>query len=48
VLSAERLLERVWDENANPFTKTVQVRIDRLRRKPRDPNVIETIPGGSY
>ena len=48
VSSAERLFEQVWDENANPFTKTVQVTIDRLRRKLRDPNVIETIPGVGY
>ena len=32
-LSAEELLRAVWDENADPFTKTVQVTIGRLRRK---------------
>ncbi len=32
-LSAEELLEQVWDENADPFTRTVQVTIGRLRRK---------------
>jgi hypothetical protein len=44
-LSAEALLAQVWDENADPFTKTVQVTIGRLRRKLDDPDVIETIPG---
>jgi len=39
-LSAEALLEQVWDENADPFTKTVQVTIGRLRRKLGDPPVI--------
>jgi len=48
VLSAEDLLAQAWDENADPFTKTVQVTISRLRRKLRDPQVIETIPGAGY
>ena len=47
-LSAERLLEQVWDENADPFTKTVQVTIGRLRRKLGDPQPIQTIPGVGY
>jgi DNA-binding response OmpR family regulator len=48
VLSAERLLQEVWDENADPFTKTVQVTIGRLRRKLGEPPVIQTIPGAGY
>jgi DNA-binding response OmpR family regulator len=48
VLSAEDLLAQVWDENADPFTKTVHVTIGRLRRKLGDPPVIETIPGAGY
>ena len=48
VVSAEELLEKVWDEHADPFTKTVQVTIGRLRRKLGAPNVIETIPGVGY
>jgi len=48
VLSAEDLLEQVWDENADPFTKTVQVTIGRLRRKLGEPDIIETIPGVGY
>jgi DNA-binding response OmpR family regulator len=47
-LSAEALLEQVWDENADPFTKTVQVTISRLRRKLGEPQVIETLPGVGY
>jgi DNA-binding response OmpR family regulator len=47
-LSAEDLLEQVWDENADPFTKTVHVTIGRLRRKLGEPDIIETIPGVGY
>jgi DNA-binding response OmpR family regulator len=47
-LSAEDLLAQVWDENADPFTKTVQVTIGRLRRKLGDPDVIQTIPTVGY
>jgi DNA-binding response OmpR family regulator len=47
-LSAERLLDQVWDENADPFTKTVQVTIARLRRKLGELQVIRTIPGAGY
>jgi DNA-binding response OmpR family regulator len=48
VLSAERLLEQVWDANADPFTKTVAVTISRLRRKLGGPDAIQTIPGVGY
>jgi DNA-binding response OmpR family regulator len=48
VLSAEDLLEQVWDENADPFTKTVSVTMSRLRRKLGEPPVIETIPNVGY
>jgi DNA-binding response OmpR family regulator len=47
-LSAESLLEQAWDANADPFTKTVQVTIGRLRRKLGQPDVIETIPSVGY
>ncbi len=47
-LSAEDLLERVWDEHADPFTNTVTVTIGRLRRKLGDPPVIATTPGVGY
>ncbi|MFI6503925.1 response regulator transcription factor [Nonomuraea typhae] len=47
-LSAEDLLEQVWDEHANPFTNTVTVTVGRLRRKLGDPAVITTTPGVGY
>ena len=47
-LSAEDLLEQVWDEQADPFTNTVTVTIGRLRRKLGDPPVITTTPGVGY
>ncbi len=48
VVSAEELLERVWDENADPFTRTVVVTLTRLRRKLGQPEVIETVVGAGY
>jgi DNA-binding response OmpR family regulator len=48
VVSAEQLLERVWDEHADPFTNAVAVTVMRLRRKLGDPPLIETVIGGGY
>ena len=48
VVSAEELLERVWDEMADPFTSSVKVTISRLRRKLGDPVVIETVAQAGY
>ena len=48
VVSAEELLERVWDENADPFTRTVTVTLARLRRKLGVPELIETVVGSGY
>jgi DNA-binding response OmpR family regulator len=48
VVSAEELLEKVWDENADPFTNVVRVTIMTLRRKIGDPALVETIPGVGY
>lgn len=48
VVSAEELLERVWDEHADPFTNTVRMTIRNLRRKLGDPPLIETIVGAGY
>lgn len=48
VVSAETLLERVWDEHADPFTRTVTVTIGRLRAKVGPPDVIETVIGSGY
>ncbi|WP_327308831.1 response regulator transcription factor [Streptomyces sp. NBC_01298] len=47
-LSAEALLEQVWDENADPFTNTVAVTMGRLRRKLGAPQIITTTPGVGY
>ncbi|MEU8178579.1 response regulator transcription factor [Microbispora hainanensis] len=48
VLSAEDLLEHVWDANANPFTASVRVILSRLRRKLGDPPVITTVTAAGY
>ena len=48
VVSAEELLERVWDEAADPFTSTVKVTIRRLRSKLGDPPLIETVAYSGY
>ena len=48
VVSAEELLEKAWDENADPFTNVVRVTIMTLRRKIGDPPLIETIAGVGY
>jgi DNA-binding response OmpR family regulator len=47
-VSAEELLEKVWDEHIDPFTNTVRVTILKLRRKLGDPPVIRTVPGVGY
>jgi DNA-binding response OmpR family regulator len=47
-LSAETLLRQAWDENADPFTKTVYVTLSRLRRKLGAPEIIETLPRVGY
>jgi DNA-binding response OmpR family regulator len=48
VVSAEELLEKAWDEHADPFTNAVRVAVMTLRRKLGDPPVIETVPGAGY
>jgi len=48
VVSAEELLERVWDEHADPFTHVVRMTIMKLRRKLGEPPLIETLPGEGY
>jgi DNA-binding response OmpR family regulator len=47
-VSAEDLLEKAWDEHADPFTNAVRVAVMTLRRKLGDPQVIETVPGAGY
>lgn len=48
VVSAEELLERGWDEMADPFTTAVKVTVSRLRRKLGDPPAIETVAQAGY
>ena len=48
VVSAEELLDRVWDEAADPFTTAVKTTIRRLRAKLGDPPVIHTVREGGY
>ena len=47
-VSAEELLERAWDEMADPFSTAVKVTVSRLRRKLGDPPVIETVAQAGY
>ena len=48
VVSAEELLDRVWDEAADPFTTAVKTTIRRLRGKLGEPPVIETVREAGY
>lgn len=48
VVSSEDLLEKVWDEHADPFTNAVRMTLMKLRRKLGDPPLIETVPGVGY
>lgn len=48
VVSAETLLEKAWDEHADPFTTVVRVIVSRLRAKLGDPPCIRTLPGAGY
>lgn len=48
VVSAEELLEHVWDAHADPFSNIVSVTMARLRRKLGDPPLIETVVGKGY
>ena len=47
-VSAEELLERAWDEAADPFTNAVKVTISRLRSKLGEPPIIQTVPRAGY
>jgi DNA-binding response OmpR family regulator len=47
-VSAEELLERVWDEAADPFTQAVKITVSRLRAKLGDPPLIQTVARGGY
>jgi DNA-binding response OmpR family regulator len=48
VVSAEELIEHVWDASADPFSNIVSVTMARLRRKLADPRLIETVVGKGY
>ena len=48
VVSAEELLEKAWDEHADPFTNAVRVSVMKLRKKLGKPPLIETVPGAGY
>ena len=48
VVSSEELLERVWDEHADPFTTTVRVTVMTLRKKLGEPAVVQTVVGSGY
>ncbi|MDA2814754.1 response regulator transcription factor [Nocardiopsis sp. RSe5-2] len=48
VISAEELLERAWDENADPFTNAVRITVSALRKRLGEPWLISTVPGVGY
>lgn len=48
VVSAEELLERAWDENADPFTNAVRITVSALRKRLGEPRLIATVPGVGY
>ncbi len=48
VVSAEELLERAWDENADPFTNAVRITVSSLRKRLGEPWLIITVPGAGY
>jgi len=48
VVSAEELLERAWDENADPFTNAVRITVSALRKRLGEPWVVVTVPGVGY
>jgi DNA-binding response OmpR family regulator len=48
VVSAEELLDHVWDANADPFSNIISVTMTRLRRKLGTPPLIETVVGKGY
>jgi two-component system response regulator VanR len=48
VVSAEELLERAWDEHADPFTNAVRITVSALRKRLGDPGIIATVAGAGY
>ena len=48
VVSAEELLEKAWDENADPFTNAARITVSALRKRLGEPPIIATVPGVGY
>jgi len=48
VVSAEDLLARAWDENADPFTNAVRITVSALRKRLGEPHIIATVTGVGY
>jgi len=48
VVSAEDLLERAWDEHADPFTNAVRITVSALRKRLGEPSIIATVAGAGY
>ena len=48
VISAEELLQRAWDENADPLTNAVRIIVSALRKRLGEPRVIAMVPGVGY
>jgi two-component system response regulator VanR len=48
VVSAEELLERAWDEHADPFTNAVRITVSGLRKRLGGPGIIATVAGAGY
>jgi two-component system response regulator VanR len=48
VVSAEELLKRAWDENADPFTNAVRITVSALRKRLGEPAIITTVAGAGY
>jgi two-component system response regulator VanR len=48
VVSAEELLQRAWDQNADPFTNAVRITVSALRKRLGEPGIIATLPGAGY
>ena len=48
VVSAEELLRRAWDQNADPFTNAVRITVSALRKRLGEPWIIATVAGVGY
>ena len=48
VVSSEELLEKAWDEHADPFTNAVRVAVMTLRKKLGEPQIVHTVPRVGY